>query len=219
VDAETGLPEGWKRVKLGEVVDITSSKRVFLSDYVDEGIPFYRGKEIILKSNNDSISSTLFISEEKFEVIQDKYGIPRPGDILITAVGTLGYPYLVTKGDGKFYFKDGNLIWLKKSRSVHSSFLIYMFKSISFREYLNLIAIGSSQKALTIKSLKLVEINLPDNDLVERYAELSSSTITGIENLQFQNKLLKEARDLLLPRLMTGLVDVEELVASKPPTP
>jgi type I restriction enzyme S subunit len=84
---------------------------------------------------------------------------------------------------------------------------------------LNLIAIGSSQKALTIKSLKLVEINLPDNDLVERYAELSSSTITGIENLQFQNKLLKEARDLLLPRLMTGLVDVEELVASKPPTP
>jgi len=212
VDEETGLPEGWKWVKLGEVVDITSSKRIFLSDYVDEGIPFYRGKEIILKSNNDSISSLLFISNEKFESIQKKYGIPKPGDILVTAVGTLGYPYLVTKGDGEFYFKDGNLLWLKRSENIPPTFLIYMLKSSVFRAYLNSIAIGSSQKALTIKSLKLVEILLPKKDIIKSYAETSSSIVNQIENLQYQNKLLKEARDLLLPRLMTGLVDVEELM-------
>jgi type I restriction enzyme S subunit len=37
-------------VKLGELLEVTSSKRIFLSDYVEVGIPFYRGKEIILKS-------------------------------------------------------------------------------------------------------------------------------------------------------------------------
>jgi type I restriction enzyme S subunit len=36
----------WKEYKLGEVAEITSSKRIFFSDYVNSGIPFYRSKEM-----------------------------------------------------------------------------------------------------------------------------------------------------------------------------
>ena len=47
----------WKECKLGEVAEVTSSKRIFYSDYVESGIPFWRSKEVIekfiVKENND----------------------------------------------------------------------------------------------------------------------------------------------------------------------
>jgi type I restriction enzyme S subunit len=107
------LPEEWKKYKLGDIADITSSKRIFLSDYVEEGIPFYRSKEIIEKANGGEISFELFISEEKYFEIKQKFGVPVNGDLLIAAVGErAGIPYCVAN-DGDFYFKDGNLIWFK----------------------------------------------------------------------------------------------------------
>ncbi|MHA1146599.1 MAG: hypothetical protein ACTSRW_17820 [Candidatus Helarchaeota archaeon] len=102
------IPEGWKKVKLGEGVDIGSSKRIFYKEYVNKGIPFYRSKEIIEKYIGKNISTGLFITEEKFNEIKEKFGAPKKGDLLLTSVGTLGIPYVVNQYD-KFYFKDGNL--------------------------------------------------------------------------------------------------------------
>ncbi|MGP9710841.1 restriction endonuclease subunit S, partial [Psychrobacter sp. AOP29-E1-7] len=83
----------WFDFSLGEILDITSSKRIFRSDYCESGVPFYRSKEIIEKSKGNNISTELFISEDKFEALKNKFGAPEPGDILLTSVGTLGVPY------------------------------------------------------------------------------------------------------------------------------
>jgi type I restriction enzyme S subunit len=88
VESELGMiPEGWEVANLGDVVDIGSSKRIFLNEYVSSGIPFYRGKEIIELSKNNSINTELFIENEKFEEIKVKFGAPKEGDILLTSVG------------------------------------------------------------------------------------------------------------------------------------
>lgn len=89
----------WKEYKLGEIAEITSSKRIFYSEYVSEGIPFYRSKEIIDLYNNRNISTELFISESRYNEIQLKYGVPQKDDILLTSVGSLGIPYLVKNTD------------------------------------------------------------------------------------------------------------------------
>ncbi len=102
----------WQDIKLGEIAEVTSSKRVFAADYVPSGVPFYRSREIIEKNKGNPISTELFISSEKFQSIKEKFGVPSTDDLLITSVGTLGIPYLV-KSDEVFYFKDGNLIWLR----------------------------------------------------------------------------------------------------------
>lgn len=210
VDAETDLPEGWGYKKIGSLVEVTSSKRIFLSDYVEKGIPFFRGKEIILKSKNEPLNDRLYITQEKFNTISKKFGVPTTGDVLITAVGTLGYPYLVTEDDGDFYFKDGNLIWLKNDNKVLSSYLISCFKNENFKARLNSIAIGSSQKALTIKSLKALNILLPYENLLEGFNDLVQPRFELISKLQVQNRYLKEARDILLPRLMMGIIEIEK---------
>lgn len=84
-----------QQVKLGDICEITSSKRIFMADYVDSGIPFYRSKEIIEKQRGNNISTELFITEEKYEEIKQKFSVPQEGDILLTSVGTLGIPYIV----------------------------------------------------------------------------------------------------------------------------
>ena len=56
----------WKEYKLGDVCEITSSKRIFYSEYEDSGVPFYRSKEIINLFNKQEIATELFISEERY---------------------------------------------------------------------------------------------------------------------------------------------------------
>ena len=87
--------EEWKEYKLGEVCTISSSKRIFASEYQKNGIPFYRGKEIIEKQNGRQISNELFISEDRYNEIKCKYGAPKEGDMLLSSVGTLGVPYII----------------------------------------------------------------------------------------------------------------------------
>ena len=211
IDSEMGLPYGWENKKIGDICDVSSSKRIFSSDYVDDGVPFYRGKEITIKSQNKSIANEYFISEEKFEEIDNRFGSPKINDILISAVGTLGSIYIVKESDGKFYFKDGNLLWLKNFIQDNSLFLFYALKSEKLQANISGIAIGSSQKALTIQALRSVEITCPDSSINQKFNEKIRPIVLLIENLINQNQFLKEARDILLPRLMTGMIDVEDM--------
>ena len=55
----------WEEKRMGDVCDIVSSKRIYLSDYVNVGIPFFRSKEVIQLHNGDKITEPLYISKEK----------------------------------------------------------------------------------------------------------------------------------------------------------
>ena len=145
--------------RLEELCNISSSKRIYRNEYQQEGIPFYRGKEIIQKANNISISDKLYISTEKYNEIEQKYGVPHKGDILITAVGTIGVSYLVK--DERFYFKDGNLIWIKDfDKKIDNEYLFIYLNSLKFKNELEKISIGSTQRAITILELKKIKINI-----------------------------------------------------------
>jgi len=188
----------WKKVKLGDCCEITSSKRIFLSDYVPVGIPFYRSKEIAEMQKGDSISDPLFISNDKYEEIKCKFGIPHKGDLLLTAIGaTLGIPFVI-KNNQPFYFKDGNLIWFKNFNDLLDSSFLYtwMCSSYGYQSMQN-IAIGSAQKALTISALKDLSLIVPPIDIQHRIATILSRYDSLIENYQKQIKLLEEAAQRL----------------------
>ena len=151
----------WKEYKLDELVEITSSKRIMRSEYQENGIPFFRSKEIIELNSGNEITTELFISKERFLEIKNKFGTPSYGDILLTSVGTLGVPYFVNYKE-EFYFKDGNLTWFRKFNNIlRSKYLYYWFSSSVGRKALKEITIGSTQPALTITGLKSLTIHLP----------------------------------------------------------
>lgn len=187
------MPENRKKYKLDEISQIGSSKRIFRADYVEKGIPFYRSKEIIQKSFNENISDPLFIDEQKYFKIKEKYGSPGNGDILISSVGNRsGIPYLVNN-DGDFYFKDGNLLWFRNfDKEVYSPYLFQWLKSYIGQNLLLSSMIGSAQKALTIEGIKNLDITLPSFQEQKSIASILSALDDKIElNLQM-NKTLEE---------------------------
>ena len=184
------LPKDWVETTLGEVATISSSKRIFHSDYVTSGIPFYRSKEVIERQKGNDISTALFITEKKFNEIKSKFGAPEKDDLLLTSVGTLGVPYLV-KSNEIFYFKDGNLTWFRKYNGLNPNYIYHFFLSLIGKERLNEITIGSTQSALTISGLKNININLPPLDEQKSIADILSSFDDKIELLREQNKTLE----------------------------
>lgn len=172
--------EEWKECKLGDVCNISSSKRIFAEEYQSQGIPFYRGKEIIEKHNKNSVSSELFISETRYEEIKSKFPVPQKNDILLTSVGTLGVPWLVDEEN--FYFKDGNLTWLRSNiEYLNPSFLYYWLESNYAKNQIDAKCIGSTQKALTIDTLSKFDISLPPLPTQQKISAILSSLDDKIE--------------------------------------
>lgn len=150
-----------QKVKIKNHCEITSSKRIFASEYLSSGVPFYRGKEISAKQRSGAeIDDPIFISHDKYLEIKSKYGIPLQGDILLTSVGTIGNPYLVKENE-EFYFKDGNLTWFRNFKDLNSQWLYYWLLSPQGKSELNKCTIGVSQRAYTINLLEGLEIELP----------------------------------------------------------
>jgi len=146
---------------LGELCDIGSSKRVFESEWTSEGVPFYRAREIIKLARNGFVENELFITVKMYEEYAEKYGIPSSGDLMITGVGTLGICYQVRKGDN-FYFKDGNIIWLKNfSEKVSSTYVKYLYSSPAIINQILATADGGTVGTYTITNAKETKIPLP----------------------------------------------------------
>ena len=181
----------WPIKRIDELCEITSSKRIFAADYVSEGVPFYRGREITEKyKGNLDVSTELFITEQKFREIERKFGAPRQGDLLLTSVGTLGSVYVVKPGD-RFYFKDGNLTWFRHFKGLDSQFLYYWIGSPQGKAELQKCTIGSSQSAFTIVLLKSMEIELPPLATQHRIASILSAYDELIENSRRRINILE----------------------------
>lgn len=184
-------------LKIGDLCNVSSSKRVFARQYVDEGIPFYRQKEIIEKKNGNPLEEPIYISESVYNEFKDKSGVPESGDLLITAVGaTLGIPYVV--GNEKFYFKDGNLIWLSDFKEeLNSTFLYYWIDSTFGTQTLWNRTIGSAQPALTIDSIKKLSIPIPSRKIQDKIASTLKTYDEMLENNSKRIRLLEQMAENL----------------------
>ena len=149
-------PKEWKMVELGKLTTIGSSKRIFEKEYVSEGIPFYRTKEIVELSKGNSISTELFITKERFFEIKDKYGVPKKGDLLVSAVGTIGVIWIVD-GSNDFYFKDGNLIRVDASEKFDSVYMKNLLENL-IDDYKKQMSTGTTYNALTISGLTKLKV-------------------------------------------------------------
>ena len=203
------IPEGWVWKKLSDIADVSSSKRIFREEYTVTGVPFYRGKEITQLSKGEAISTELFISEERYYDIKEKFGIPLIGDILITSVGTIGSIWIVDN-DLPFYFKDGNVTWVNEYLTeIKGEFIYQWLKTKEAKEQIKSITIGSTQEALTISALKGLNILIPNNETVTKVGYLLKEINSRRVNNIIQIQTLTQTRDTLLPKLMRGKIEIK----------
>jgi type I restriction enzyme S subunit len=196
----------WEKKSLNELYQIGSSRRVLKSQWKTEGIPFYRGREITRIAADGFVDNELYISEEHYSELLQKTGVPKTGDIVMTAIGTIGNTHIVRDID-RFYFKDASVLWLKRISQTNSEFIRYYLKSSLFFDQLDK-GNGATVDTLTIDKLQNIQLFLPlfaeQKIIVQKLDALQAAT----KKLEFkcQQKLcdLEELKKSILNKAFAG---------------
>lgn len=190
--------KGWEVKRLGEVCTVTSSKRVYQTEWKNYGIPFLRISDFTQLIEDTTIDTELFISMEKYKELNVLGQVPKSGDILVTSRGTLGNCYIINDND-RFYFQDGMITWLKDiNKQIHPLLIKFLFKNNSFRKQIDKSQNGSTVAYLSISMLKKFRIPLPPLTLQQSFAQ----KIEAIEKQkELINASIKEVETLLNARM------------------
>lgn len=188
--------KGWEVTRFSEVFNVTSSKRIYLQELVNEGVPFLKVSDIVSMVDGKEAVPKSFIKESLFDDLQSRGLVPRKGDLLITARGTLGKCYIMKETD-RFYFQDGMVTWLQKKVELESLFVKYVFCDNSFRVYLNRNAKHTTVDYISIQHLGNMKIPLPPLPLQQEF----SSRISQIERQKAE--------------VSNAIADLETLLASR----
>ena len=206
----TNAGDDWEEKKLGSLGTITSSKRIYKNEYVSNGVPFYRTKELKELANGKNISLELFISKERYNEIKKSFGVPQIGDVLISAVGTIGEILVISNND-EFYFKDGNIVWLKEFNTLDANYLKYALTA--FVETIKSLSIGSAYNALTIEKLNEHKIFVPplleQQAIVTKLDSISAQTKRLESIYQKKNAHLEELKKSILQKAFAGELTAE----------
>ena len=150
-------PKGWNTVALGDIAEVSSSKRVFVEELKETGIPFYRGTEVGAFAEGKEVTPELFISEEHYNELIKATGKPEPGDLLMPSICPDGRIWVVDT-DKPFYFKDGRVLWVHGiDKNFDPVFLLYTLRDRIMTDY-GSIASGTTFAELKIFSLKQCQV-------------------------------------------------------------
>jgi type I restriction enzyme S subunit len=182
-------PKNWKTKALEKIANVGSSKRVFVEELQDSGIPFYRGTEIGALAEKKAVIPALFITEEHYKQLCETTGKPQKGDLLMPSICPDGRIWIVDT-DEPFYFKDGRVLWVHlTSANYNSVFLLYTLKDRIMTDYAS-IASGTTFAELKIFALKKCKVfDVP--------LELQNQFATFIERVDRQKQTVQQSLEKL----------------------
>lgn len=184
----------YPKVPLGSLEEVGSSKRIFEKEYVSEGVPFYRTKEIVELSKGNRITSELFITRHRYDEIRKEYGVPKAGDLLISAVGTIGVIWIVD-GKNDFYFKDGNLLRVATNGKFAPIYLKHLLEALIGAYKLEMSS-GTAYAALTISALKemlVYEVPIQEQEQFASFVKHTDKSKLTIQQSLDKLETLKKA--------------------------
>jgi type I restriction enzyme, S subunit len=155
-----GFEGEWVEKRFGEFMGVGSVKRIHQSDWTKSGVRFLRARDIVSAYKNEDPADVLYISQAKYEEYSVLSGKVELGDLLVTGVGTIGIPYLITKID-PVYFKDGNIIWFKNNGTLNGDFIYYSFIGERIQKYIKESAGTGTVGTYTISSGKDTPLSSP----------------------------------------------------------
>ena len=177
------MPEEWIMCTIGDLFDVVSAKRVLKSDWKNKGIPFYRAREIVQLHKEGIADMDLFITEELFAELKDKFGTPNVGDIMLSAVGSIGYKYIVNEKDS-FYYKDASVLCLRNVNKLNSQYFSMLFETTFVKEQMHDNSKGTTVDTITIEKLKKYFVPLPPLAEQQRIVIKIEELFSSLDNIQ-----------------------------------
>ena len=159
----------YQTCKLGDVAKVGSSHRVFTTEFVESGIPFYRGTEIGELANGKKPSNPYYISEEHYKRLADDETKPLIGDLLMPSICNKGQVWMVDSEE-PFYYKDGRVLCISPNKEIfNSKFLQYFMREKTLVEYPKM-GSGSTFAEFKIFLLKDMDVLVPPLELQNQFA-------------------------------------------------
>ena len=194
-----GLPEGWEKKKVNSIIELQSGFAFKSSTFDDNGAY----KIVTIKNvkdgafDGDNVSRIVAIPEK-----MPKHCILADGDILLSLTGNVGRVCIV---NGKNYLLNQRVA---KLATGFKAFTYCLFRSRDMFIEVNNLANGAAQQNVSPIRIGEMKILLPNSELLQEFESIVFKSIARIISLQSQLRLLTEARDRLLPKLMSGEITV-----------
>lgn len=186
------LPDGWHLGTVGDIIQLHDSKRVPLSgserDKMEKIYPYYGATSLM-----DYVDNYLF---DGIYLLLGEDG---------TVVDSLGFPILQYVY-GQFWVNNhAHIITGKEGFSVEELYLFFSLTNIKS------IVTGAVQQKVSQQNLKKVPAIIPSKDALSTFDDLIQPIFSQIRNLRDENASLADLRDTLLPKLMSGELDVSDI--------
>lgn len=205
VDSELGMiPEGWKVGRLDEIADVvggSTPSKAKPEYYTQKGIAWLTPKDL---SNHPAVYTSrgvIDITEEGYNSTSTKL-MPK-GTILFTSRAPIGY---ISIAQNDICTNQGfkSLVPKKAGTCFLYCFLKYVTPEIENK------STGSTFKEASGSLMKSLQVIMPEQKVFEDFETIVSPLFARIESLEKENSRLSLLRDTLLPRLMSGELEVPE---------
>jgi type I restriction enzyme S subunit len=201
MDEATGLPVGWERKKISAICEKITDGTHDSPKQTDSGFKLITGKHLL--NGGIDFESAYNISEEDHIKITKRSGL-KINDILFSNIGTLGNVAIINDEPN---YSCKNMIIFRPSFGMQFYLYSYLTNKNNKERFLGQSS-GSTQKFISLNYIRSFEDNMPDNNLILKFNDVVKSFYSTICNLQKQNEKLKQSCDILLPRLMSGTINV-----------
>ena len=199
---ENGIPNGWQILRIEDFCYVTDGTHDTPKS-TENGVPLVTGK--FIEDGEINFDEAYLISEADHEAIKKRSGLST-GDILFSNRGTVGKSCIV---DYQREFSVKNVIIFKPDGFNKTLFLYYWLTSPTMQEIFSTQTNGASQQFVGLTFMRRYKIMVPPQTVLSQFED----QIYPIYQLQVllrnnRKKLIKQ-RDLLLPRLMSGKLEIK----------
>ena len=202
-----GLPEGWEKKRLG---DITCKFATGLNPRKNFVLGHGKNYYVTIKnmSNNDVIFDDKCdkVDDEALEKINKRSDL-QMGDLLFSGIGTIGRVYLIDKPVNNWNISE-SVFTMRPNKDIPVAFLYLTLLDKEIQDYCQSNAHGCAQKGIRMADLKAYEIKVPSGPIFSLFSKIVTPLVKQVKEINSQIRLLTEARDRLLPKLMSGEIAV-----------
>jgi type I restriction enzyme S subunit len=197
-----GVPNGWKKMTIDELVKIESGFAFKSASYVEDGL----FGVVTIKNVQDGKFDAVCDSRLQ-EIPQEmpSHCVLSEGDILLSLTGNIGRVCVV---HGEHFLLNQRVAKLISRDAANKSFVYFFFRDADTRKRLEGISAGVAQQNLSPIKMGTLELILPTDDLIREFSDFCNPIIEQTLALTKMNYMLEKSRDLLLPRLMDGRIAV-----------
>lgn len=202
-----GVPEGWKKVELQDVISkITTGLNPRKNFVLGNGSNYY----VTIKNMGENTiyldSRCDRVDDDALEKINKRSDL-QIGDILFSGIGTIGRVYLIDISTDNWNVSE-SVFTIRANEQISKELLYMILLSNDMQTYCDQNAHGVAQRGIRMADLKKYKFNLPDKQTRKQFDLYITPYINKAKLLQKEIVVLTEARDRLLPKLMSGEIEV-----------